>query len=339
MYVTDHKSEKGGSLFLVIAIVVGFGLMGAILSKFVIGESQIVSIHLDKQKAFYVAESGINYAVGMLSDRSGWRNTTSNISVGDGAFSISVDDNSTIAALDDTLLVTSVATTGLFAKTVQARLIIGWTNVAYAGNDLDFSTGKGNIDGNIHANDKATLGNKYTISGNVTEAPPNIELPVIDWNFYMNEAVAAGQYVVGDKEFTSGGSPYSGIWYVTEDISIKHNGVILNGSLVAEGNIEIKKNDVEIYATPTNYPALISGNDLEIDMNNTIIEGLIYSDNDIILDKNNGTFKGAIIAKNSITHTGNNLEIILDPKYTTSVLGMIIPGSAISAQVVKWEEK
>ncbi len=339
MCETNFNSEKGGSFLLVIAIIVGFGFMGSILAIYIIGENQVVAIHTDKQNALYAAESGLEYTLGMLSDSSSWRNTSSAVPVGGSKFSITVDDKSTIPALGDTLFATIVATSAQFVKIIEARLIVSWTNVAYAGNDIDFINGKGNITGNMHANDEAKIGSKYSVSGSVTEAPPKIDLPVIDWNFYMNEALTAGQYVDGDKVFEKSGSPYTGVWYITKKLSIKDNNVEVYGTIVAMEEIEINKNNVKIYATPSNYPAILCGDDLKIEMNNTVVEGLVYSDNNITMDKNNGVFRGAMIAKNTIKNEGNNLTIILDPSYLGSLSGMSISGEMSTPQMVSWQER
>ena len=281
----------------------------------------------------------------MLTDSNDWRSTSSAINTPDGSFIVEISDKTTIPALGDTLLAIINATSAKYVKKIEAKLLVsekGWTNVLLAGYNVDLSSGKGSVKGNLHANNKVNVGTKYSIDGNITEAPPTVNMPVIDWDFFKNEAIAVGQYSTSDINLKIDDSPYTGVWYTTKKIKIEDNNVIINGTLVAEEDMEIKKNNVEIYATPTSYPAIIVGNDLKIDFNNTIIEGLVYSDHDIILEKNNGTINGALVAKNNIINKSNGLILNLDPTYTSGLTGVEVDSTVIlkgGVDVISWIEK
>ena len=110
---------------------------------------------------------------------------------------------------------------------------------------------------------------------------------------------------------------------------------------MAEGNIDIKKNNIEIYATPQNYPAILCGNDLTIYFNNTIIRGFVYSDNDIMLEKNNGIITGALFAAGTIRNTANNSVFTIDPAYTTDLVSVSLDSTYLhnySPEIISWEE-
>lgn len=322
-----YKSEQGSTLSIVIILVIILGFMGIVVSNLIISENRISNIDLHKNDAFYLAESGVEYSIGILSDSSSWRKTSSDITLANGSFKVNVIDKTTKSELGDTLLATITATTKHYVKELQVKFLVNegnWTNVMLAGNNVNLSSGKGNIYGNLHSNSIITVGKKYTVDGTITTAPPIINLPVIDWDYFKNEAIAAGKYFTSDIHFKKDDSPVNGIWYTTKNISIEDNNVVVNGSLVAENDLEIKKNNVEIYATPISHPAIAVGNDVKIDFNNTIIHGLVYADHDIILEKNNGEIVGALVAKNMVKHSGNNLTLILDDKYISNMNGVLI---------------
>ena len=86
------SSEQGSTLIIVIVIIISLGLIGFLISDLIISENRISNIDADKNQAFYIAESGIEYAIGLLSDSSNWRSTSSDVSVGNGSFNITVDD-------------------------------------------------------------------------------------------------------------------------------------------------------------------------------------------------------------------------------------------------------
>ena len=342
---SNFKSERGTSLIIVIIIIVSLGLLGLLISRLVISETRIAIIDEDKSRAFYIAEAGIEYTVAMISDSVSWRGTSSDISAGNGAFSVVVDDSSTIASLGDTLLATVVGKSPQFSKTLQARLLAdnyGWGNAVTAGDIIDFNPGKGTINGNMHANTSATVARRYTINGSVTEAPPVLDMPVVNWAFFQNEAQADSQYFTTDLHFSLAGSPYNGVWYTTQNLIFEDNSIIVYGTLVAEGNMEILKNNVEITATPHYYPAILCGADLSVYFNNTIINGFVYAEEDVTIDKNNGNFNGALFAGGSIQNLANNAVFTLDPHYLSGLVGVELDTTnfyEFPPEIISWQEK
>lgn len=337
------KSQRGGFLIGALVFVIILGIVIFSATTLVTNQNRAQVQSANERKAFYAAETGIEYALGVLKDSSDWRDGVSKDSVGDGKFSVNLDDKNTIPSLGDTILVTATGYKGNIQRSIQVYLIQpGGPDTDYAvlaGSEIDFSSGKAVVNGNLHANKKAKIGSKYTINGDVTIAPPTIDAPEVDWDFFKNEAIAAGQYVIGDIEFESSGNPYTGVWYATGEAKIKDNNVVINGTIVAENNIELKKNNEKITATPSNYPAILTKTDLKVEKNNAEITGLVYCQN-LEIQKNNMVINGALVVTNKITNSKNNTEINFEPLYLTKVSGVTFDSNSSSSsgppQVTMW---
>jgi len=336
---SEHGSFLIGALvFVIILAIVIFSVTSLVTSQ---NRAQVQSAN--ERKAFYAAETGIEYALGVLKDSSDWREGVSKGSLGDIEFSVSLDDKDTSPFLGDTVLVTSIGYKGSIQRSIQVYVIQpgGGPDTDYlilAGDEIDFSKGEAVVNGNLHANKKVKIGSKYTINGEVTTAPPTIDLPTVDWDFFKNEAIAAGQYVNGDIEFEAGSS-YSGVWYATGKAKMKDNNVVINGTIVAEDDIELKMNNEKITANPANYPAILTKKKLEVDKNNAEIRGFIYC-SDLVIKKNNMVINGALVVTNTIKNEKNNTEINFEPSYLTKVAGVTFSskggGNSGPPQVARW---
>jgi hypothetical protein len=340
MWQIRFKSQRGAFLIGALIFVAIVGVAVIAITTLVVSQNRGQQTFIDERKAFYAAETGIEYAIGVLTDSSDWRGGVSKDSVGDGEFSVTVDDTNTISSLGDTVLVTAVGYKGKIQRTVQTYLIqpdLGYS--VLAGKDIDFSKGKAVVKGNLHANNKVKIGSKYEINGKITTAPPVINMPIVDWDFFKNLAIADTQYVDGNIELAASGSPYSGVWYATGKIMMKDNNVVVNGTLAAENNIELKKNGEIITATPSNYPAILTKGSLIVDLNNAEINGLIYC-GDLDIKKNNMIINGALVVTNTITNEMNNTVINFDQKYVTKVSGVdFSSNSAGPPLVIRWKVK
>ena len=332
------NSEQGAFLIGALIFVIVLAIVIFSVSTVVTNQNRAQVQSANERKAFYAAETGIEYAIGVLRDSSDWRGGVSKDSIADGEFSVTLDDSNTISSLKDTILVTSTGYKGTIQRSIQVYLIPG-PDLAYAllaAEDIDFSEGEVTVNGDIHANGSLETGAKTTINGTATEAPPVIDLPTIDWDFFKNEAVAQGHYVVGDKDFDASGSPYHGVWYTTGKSKMGDNNIDVYGSIIAEGDIEIKKNYEWIEATPSNYPVLATQGDLILGKNTGTIKGLVYCTN-LVCDKNNTEFYGGLIVTGTFTNGLNNTEINYDPQYLTGLEGVDFGGKSDSLIVLRWQ--
>jgi hypothetical protein len=323
--------------------------MAILIILFVISSALLTSVSVDlrgstnkllSSQTFYIAEAGIEWTIKMLSDSVSFRKRITNIPIGNGTAMVILDDSSTISALQDTTQITSIGKFSGFEKSVIVKIGLsgGWSNVLMSGGGIDFGSGSGKISGNIHTKKKVKLG-KYTLNGTVTQTPDHIDLPTIDWNYFENDAKAIGQCVPGSKNFDSFGSPYSGVWYIRGKATITSNKVVINGTLVVENDLDIKKNKVSITAFPLNYPALIVGKSVRIRKNNAEINGFVYCENDFEIKKNNFQSVGVIVAGNKIKGSGKNSNIIFDSSYLKGLVGVSAPGGSSfngSLKIFSW---
>ena len=337
-------SQRGGFLIGALVFVVILGIVIFSVATLVTNQSRSQAQVANERKAFYAAETGIEYALGVLNDSLDWRGGVSKDSIGDGEFSIKVDDKNTISTLGDTILVTATGYKGKIQRSIQVYLMqFGGPDIDYAllsGGDIDFTGGKAVINGDLHSNGTVKMGVKDTVNGTITQAPPVIDLPEVDWNFFKKEAMDAGQYVEGDKDFVYGVS-YTGVWYITGKAKVKDNGVVINGTLVSEGDVELIKNDEKITATPEYYPAILTKGDIVATKNTGEINGLIYCNN-LNIEKNLMTINGAIITTGTIKNSKNETEINFEPKYLTGLAGIDFKetgNKGDSLLVLRWQNK
>jgi len=315
-----------------ITLVAGKTLTG--LNKRNLPLSESTARHYENLMARNIAGSGANIAISKLFRDPEWSDGLVNTDFNGGQFSATVTDLDTVVEL------TAAGSYGKAEKIIKVKLMPfgGWPYVIYANNDVDFSYGSGTITGDVHANNKVIIGSKHILNGTITEAPPTIAPPTVDWNFFANEATAAGQYVVGDKTFTSSGSPYSGVWYVTNTAFIQQNVVII-GTLVVRDDCKFDGDNITITATPSNYPALVVSNSVLVEKNNAKVSGFVYAGNDFKVKDDNLTLKGAIAARTSVLGSGKNKEITHDQIYTTGVAGITFHSSSGSVlRILSWQE-
>lgn len=313
------SSEHGGFLIGALVFVVILGIVIFSVATLVTNQNRSQVQNANERIAFYAAEAGAEYAIAVLKDSSDWREGINDEPLAEGKFSVSLSD------VGDTLIITSTGKVENTQKNVQVLLLkMGAPDMDYsvlAGDEIDFSKGEAVVNGNLHANKKVKIGEKYTINGTITQAPPVIDLPEVDWDFFRNEAIAQGQYVEGDKSFVISESPYSGVWYATGKAKMQDNDIVVNGTIVSEKNCELTKNNEKITATPSNYPAIATMGDLIVDKNNVEINGLIYCKN-LVIKKNNMVINGAIITTGTIKNEKNNTILNFEPKYLTKVEGV-----------------
>lgn len=332
------NSERGGFLIGALVFVVVLGIVIFAVATLVTNQNRFQVQSANERKAFYAAETGVEYAVGVLRDSADWRAGVSKDTVGDGEFSVSLDDSNTISSLKDTILVTSTGFKGSIQRSIRVYLVPG-PDLAYAllvGEDVNIAKGEVTINGDIHANGSITTGAKTTINGNATEAPPVIDLPTIDWVFFENLAKAdPGHYVDGDRTFDASGSPYHGVYYSTGKSLIGDNNIEIYGSIIAEGDVDVTWNSEWIEAIPSNYPAIATQGDLILGKNTGTIKGLVYCKN-LVCDKNSTEFYGGLVVTGSFTNGLNNTMVNYDPQYLTGLAGVNFPGKSDSLIVLRW---
>jgi len=346
---SEHGSFLIGALvFVIILAIVIFSATTLVTSQ---NRAQVQSAN--ERKAFYAAETGIEYALGALKDSMNWRAAPSNVSVGDGKFSLTLDDNNTTPGLGDTLLVSSVGTVGNIQRSIQLVIKLPpppkeWPFVFFAPNLFELDEGYGTIKGDIHTNSPELLKINYVthdIQGDVTTAPPAIDVPTINWQIYKDAAIADSHYYTGSYTFNEG-QTYKGHYYIEGTAEFNDNVTII-GSLVTGDHLNIFAKNVKFIADPPNWPVIATKQKIRTDGADYIyIEGFVYCDH-FHWDAHHMTFIGSCVAITKIhsclsctsSNDGQDKKFIFDPKYTTDIVGMDfkLPDPVYGMKIVRWK--
>ncbi len=288
---------------------------------------------IDGSKALWLAEAGLAKAFYTLKNDAGYQNSPTPISgtLGSGTYSVSCVKNASAYTF------TSIGTVGVMNRKITHSMAFTSSTLVRAihadGSTLDFQNSTGTINGNVSCNVQIKNYSGMAISGTITQGFPMIR-PTLDFDYYKSLAQAAGQYVAGSKNFTSG--TYSGVWYVGGQVTIG-SGAIINGSVIGDSGISFAKAATNVQITPnplTNYPALAAkqgistsasgaGGD-KIGLQNSTINGLILAQANITFDwVVNSTINGTILAGNNITMS-NGTGIALN--YDGNIFAPLTPG-------------
>ncbi len=265
-----------------------------------------------------LTKSALNYSIFSLKINPDLRGTfVENHKYVDGGIdTVTITDGS-----NDTI---NVSITGWFGnhnhELFASLLITGdneWPYAIFADNDVKFEE-SGTVNGDVHANNTVDNSGGVAINGSVTMGGSK-PLPTVNWSFYENQAITAGQRITGEKEFE--GETVTGVWYVTNTVTIKRNTSI-RGTIVSLSDIIIEeKQNVTIEAAPTNYPALVSNNSIIFQERIAAVKGILYAYNDIKLDERHLDAEGALIAGTTI-EVKEEIALSLNPSYTTNVAGI-----------------
>ena len=324
------KEQNGYILGMVMIFFLVFTLLGLAFLRMAGDERIHVHNYQDHLKAFYNAEKGIYKGLYLLNKVSKAAATFSNDSV--------------IVAYDSTnLTMTAEGISGSVRDSIKVYLQATWPYVLYSDTDkLEMKKGSGTITGDVHSNTLTDIID-FTLVGDSTDVIPDIAVPTIDWSFFETKAKDVSQYSTGLLTFTSGGSPYSGVWYTTGNVVIEA-GATINGTVVGEDTLEILAN-ATITATPSNYPAVLaklnSGKDTRfVQQNGVQITGFVYSGDDIKLKGNDFILNGGMVAAAKLANAdGTSQTITRDTGYLTDLLGVIFtsqPGLVFT--ISKWEK-
>lgn len=325
--------QRGYILGLVLISFVIFTIMGLAFINMSSFERLHVLDYYEKVKAFYHAEAGIQKGLWLVN----------RVSAAAATFS-----DSTVSVVYDSvnLVMTATGQAGNAQKIIQVTLqssSSGWPYAGFAGNKVKLNAKdiSGILTGNIHGNDDVSIGSGISVHGTITEAPPTVNAPTVDWDFFKDEAIAAGQYVTSDKTFNSSGSPYSGVWYTTKKAKVEANTVI-NGTIVAEKDCQFEGNNITITATPSNYPALVGKKKIIIKKEKSIqLNGFIYAKQDFKIEKEASvTIHGSLTVLNNITSNKEDIvSITYDSTYTSNVAGITFNTSTGSnLKILTWNE-
>ena len=311
-----------------------FSMMGLAFVKMASHESVQATYSYDRVRAFYNAEAGIHRGLWLANK----------VSTAAATFS-----DATVSVVFDSagLKLTATGIAGSILDSIRVTLNSsggtstgGWPYAIFTDTkDLKLNEGTGTITGDVHSNTGIESDAGYTITGTSTTSP-YVAPPTITWSFFQALQLPPGSISTSDQTFDAAGSPYTGVWYTTKKALIKASAVI-NGTVVAEDDINFKGDGSTITASPDNYPVLLSQAQINGENHDNIqVTGLVYVGDHFDKDFDDFTLTGAIIALQDFHHNSSNFVITYDDKYTTNVAGTDIGGTpgSLTYTIKIWED-
>ncbi len=365
IFITKHRTrdmryEKGAALlFTLIVMIVLTSVVGAYLG-FVQSSTRSIGAQIADSQAIYLADASLDMAIWYLRNTApdgstdcSWRTTAypaspgagatdpQQRSLGEGTFTIWVQDSGS------DIQVYARGTVGQLSRVITETLSLTSSalerGIHADGAHLKLANSSGTIDGNVSCfvSVQGVDEDIMTITGDIFQGDEQVK---INGDFALDSyyalADAAGQ-VATNKTFAN--ATYTGIWYITNKATVGSNARI-EGSVISEKTISFNGKADNVFIDPTlynpsqNYPALYAGTDItstdtgnpaqRIGLQNSTINGLIFSGNNITFDyMSNTTFNGMILGTNNIEmENGSSISV----NYNSDIFSPMPPGFTFS---------
>jgi len=219
----------------------------------------------------------------------------------------------------------------------------------FSNGDIEFDNnggGSGGVNG-----DASAVGNidddGDKISGTTNDGVTHIDPPPIDLAPYLTEATGAGTYYdnIGDahtaeaqiKNNDSTGTLYFDV--PGEEISLEGNNTKVTGSVVVNGDLNLKGGTYTVGDADNDVAVYVSG-DLSFNGNVTI-NGVIYVEGTTTFGNGNVELNGSLISVGGTVYISGNVDITFDPAYIPDV-APLIGGAAYSTtdpRIILWREE
>lgn len=330
------KEEKGYVLGMVLIFFLIFSIIGLSILEMAGDERVFAARYSHKVQAFYNAEAGINRGIWLANK----------VSLSAATFS-----NSTVNVVYDstTKIMTATGTSGQNERIVRVTLQGSggediWPYVLYSDTQgIEFTKGDGEIKGDIHSNTSITISG-HDVDGDQTVAPPAVDVPTVDWDYYKQAAIAQGKYRTGYLILNTSYETGDGIWYCEGPIYMwNYEG--LEGTLVSRNSVYLfgSKNTIE---APDSLPAIIAERLIYFMGNEIQIEGSIFNlgTNPVymqtLINCQKLELDGSIITKGLIRKNSNNSEtnIKYKKKYVEDIMGIDYQFESGDLQIFTWSE-
>jgi type II secretory pathway pseudopilin PulG len=155
------------------------------------------------------------------------------------------------------------------------------TKLAQGEADLSMDGSSGTADGNISVNgsiDSGSVTVNGTQSQNQSDSIALVDTSNAAYQRTTYQPASADTTVVGNYTFSSG--TYTGVYHITGNVTIDAGSVVINGTVWADGKVDIKQNADGLSITPTGgNPAIYAGDQVMIDkatgvtLNGSIVSG------------------------------------------------------------------
>jgi len=310
MFKINLLSNNGVSLIVVIFIMVIFSAIGLIGVSLIATTSQESLNTFHSTQALFLAESAMYYTLAnQLAGDDDWSDNEDilNKTLSIGTFDVEYQSQTeTMATIKFTGRIDDVTRQIIHTFENSGGWHEAFNYYAYVENHIHCNNAEGTIDGSLRAG--GSVHNRdpddMPVTGPIEEGISSV-MPYVEYSYY--ESIADN---TSTSAFTESESPYSGIYYYDGNVTIGDN-VTINGSIIATGNISLHESEnVNINPTST-YPALVAGNNIAGgQLEDSIINGVIYSENNINLQNSeDNRFDGVIISGNNLNFNNSENEI------------------------------
>ncbi len=344
-----NLNQKGMMLVAVVLGMLLFGAMGATISYLVANNLADSNEDLQSSQAFYVAESGMQYV--QMNQLNGDTNFTDNISptgapfggtpisMSPGQFWIEYLNKQTQSV---TVRITSKV--GSAVRVIEQNVGQSGTGRQYvtmAGGNLNANNSSGNIYGDVGLKGQANLNQPATVvHGNIYQ-DPTIQIPTLDFNVYKNMCTSTYS---GNKTFSSNYSgnlcvtgnatinanvTYTGLLYANGNVTISGNNVIVNGTIISEGNFAAdNRTGLQLTAQSSNsqhMPAVASKGNLSLKNSDGMhVTGVLWDAGNIDLsNSDNMIYTGSFMSGgNANINSANNMSITFSADLMAGVPGL-----------------
>lgn len=120
--MTGVANERGAAMMAALAILLMIGLIGAAVVQTSSTDMSIAENYQHDLRSFYAAEAGVEHTYAVLRDTLDWRDGFVDAPFAGGSYTVTLVDKATVAALDDTIIVTSTGTYSEAVSTVEVKL-------------------------------------------------------------------------------------------------------------------------------------------------------------------------------------------------------------------------
>ncbi|MBX7151300.1 pilus assembly PilX N-terminal domain-containing protein [bacterium] len=250
-FLHDESGSALSSTILIISILTFMGLTLTLTQQ---NNAKISATDSDNMRAFYSAQSAIDYAVKASLNTMNWHWSASNQSIAGGTVTITVEDNTIRPALNDTLQVSVKSVYGQTASNQVFRLRM-----------VDISGYAVYISGSL--NDVSVRDSAGTINNSLAYEYATV-LPEIDINKLKQTAIAQGHYFNSSLTLDNGSTYPTG-----NDASYYHPRP--NGVPSDTPNVVYIEGDLEVKNSASIYGIVVVQGDVRL-KNSQKLEGILY---------------------------------------------------------------
>ena len=245
---------------------------------------------------------------------------------------------------DDTVTVKVTARVGDAVRVIEQTAGQGGSGYEYvtiAGGNLNMISSSGTISGDVGLTGSANIDPDVVVNGNIVE-DPTLEVPTLDFPTYeaMCDSTHSGNMtfssdytgdlcVTGNVTFNAGVT-YTGLLYAGGNVTINGDNVVINGTIVAEGNVNgDNQTGLQFNAQPldpdVHMPAIATDGVLSLkNADNLQVNGVVWSDGSPdFTNTDNMVYTGSFITNgNVLMNNANNLTLTFDAALLAGIPGL-----------------